>query len=184
MFHSVSTPVICLEKPADVEAREALLNRAFGASRFEKTCERLRENRLPAAHLSLVGALNGRLVATVRLWHVAWSNGHGLMLGPLAVDESCRSLGLGGLMMREALARAKALGHDSVILVGDEAYYQRFGFASNLTTRLDLPGAMDRSRFLGLELNAGALADAKGMVRGTGAMVLVRPNMKAFALAS
>lgn len=177
MFHSVSTPVICVEKPADAEAREKLLNRAFGPARFQKTCERLRENRLAAAHLSLVAVMDGRLVATVRLWHVAWSNGHGLMLGPLAVDDACRSLGLGGLMMREALARAKTLGHDSVILVGDEPYYQRFGFSADLTTRLDLPGPVDRERFLGLELNEGALADAKGMVRGTGAMVLVRPGL-------
>ncbi|MDP8918939.1 MAG: GNAT family N-acetyltransferase, partial [Pseudomonadota bacterium] len=36
----------------DVEAREALLDACFGASRFEKTCERLREGRLPAEGLS------------------------------------------------------------------------------------------------------------------------------------
>ncbi len=184
MLNIASTPLVREEKPCDVATREALLDRAFGPSRFEKTCERLRENRLAAAHLSLVAELDGRLVATVRLWHVAWSNGHGLMLGPLAVDDECRSLGLGGLMMRQALSRAATLGHESVVLVGDEPYYQRFGFSPALTTRLDLPGPLDRARFLGLELKEGALAQAHGMLRGTGAMVLVRPDVTRLKLAS
>ncbi|MFJ5487592.1 hypothetical protein ACIKTA_08210 [Hansschlegelia beijingensis] len=40
------------EAPADAGAREALLDRAFGPARFMKTCERLRERRLPAQGLS------------------------------------------------------------------------------------------------------------------------------------
>src|SRR5262249_35836778 len=37
------------ERIADVAAREALLDEAYGAARFAKTSERLREGRLPAA---------------------------------------------------------------------------------------------------------------------------------------
>jgi hypothetical protein len=42
------------ETPADFEARENLLDKAFGAARLEKTVERLREGRLPAPGLALV----------------------------------------------------------------------------------------------------------------------------------
>jgi hypothetical protein len=42
------------EAPADADAREALLDAAFGPARFLKTCERLREGRAPARGLALV----------------------------------------------------------------------------------------------------------------------------------
>ncbi|MGB7039380.1 MAG: GNAT family N-acetyltransferase, partial [Xanthobacteraceae bacterium] len=56
------------EKIADVAAREALLDEAYGACRFTKTSERLREGRKPEDGLSLVAVACGRVVGTVRLW--------------------------------------------------------------------------------------------------------------------
>jgi predicted N-acetyltransferase YhbS len=94
----------------DVEAREALLDACFGAARFQKTCERLREGRMPADGLSLVIDRNGEIIGTVRLWHVAAGpNRSALMLGPIAIDPSVQSLGLGSKLMREALQRARGL---------------------------------------------------------------------------
>jgi predicted N-acetyltransferase YhbS len=40
------------ERASDVAAREALLDVCFGASRFARTCERLREGRRPAEGLA------------------------------------------------------------------------------------------------------------------------------------
>ena len=66
--------------------------RAFGHGRFAKTCERLREGRLPADGLSLVPEHDGALVGTVRLWHVAAGPGRpALLLGPLAVAAASRA---------------------------------------------------------------------------------------------
>ena len=56
------------------------------------------------------------------------------------------------------------------MLVGDEPYYSRFGFARAPMQGLDLPGWYDPARFLGLELETGALAHAHGMVVATGAL--------------
>ena len=55
-----------------------------------------------------------------------------------------------------------------VILVGDAPYYARFGFARRHTVNLAMPGWVDERRFLGLELAAGALKLARGMVRPSG----------------
>ncbi len=156
------------ERAGDVAARERLLDDSFGAERFLKTCERLREGRLPAHGLALVAKDGGALVGTVRLWNVDAGGVAALMLGPLAVEESHRGLGLGGALMREALARATALGHRAVILVGDAPYYARFEFDAALTERLAMPGPVLRGRFLAKELVAGALAGADGMVRPKG----------------
>ncbi len=168
----------------DVEAREALLDLCFGASRFEKTCERLREGRRPAEGLSLVVEENGRVIATVRLWHVTAGPGRpALMLGPLAVDPARQSLGLGAKLMREALARAKALGHGAVLLVGDAPYYERFGFSAEKTGSLWMPGPCERSRFLALELEAGSLDGARGLVSATGALEQ-KPDLAALVAAA
>jgi predicted N-acetyltransferase YhbS len=174
-----------LETMADAASREALLNGAFGPARFAKTCERLRAGRAPARGLSLVaragdifernvaekpGATFSRsaVIGTVRLWHVAAGGVPALMLGPLAVARSHRDAGLGGLLMREALARAAALGHRAIILVGDAPYYARFGFSRDVVAGLAMPGPVEIERFLGLELVPGALAQAKGLVIATG----------------
>jgi len=72
------------EKIVDVAAREALLDAAYGASRFTKASERLREGRLPANGLSLVAVERGRIVGTVRLWDVtAGPERPALLLGEL-----------------------------------------------------------------------------------------------------
>ncbi|MDK9696673.1 MAG: N-acetyltransferase [Siculibacillus sp.] len=160
------------ERVPDRAARERLLDAAFGPSRFAKTCERLREGRLPTEGLALVAEnAAGRLIGTVRLWHVeAGEAGPSLMLGPIAVAEMARSLGLGAALMRVAIDRARRSGHRSIVLVGDAPWYARFGFSAELTTGLDLPGPVDRARFLGLELTDGALAEARGMVVATGVL--------------
>src|SRR6266550_6853573 len=156
------------ERASDVVAREALLDACFGENRHLRTYQRLRDGRAPAEGLALSavlqGRLQGRLVGTLRLWHVSAGGVRALVLGPLAVEPSCRELGVGAALMRHALAAAKARGHGAVVLLGDAPYYARFGFSGLKTGELSLPGPFERDRLLGLELRAGALDGAWGMV--------------------
>jgi len=157
------------ETHRDVEAREQLLDSVWGPSRFEKTAERLREGRGPAAGLSLVAEHDGTVVGTVRLWHVCAGPGRpGLLLGPLAVDEAWRNLGIGCALMGRAIGTAGRRGHHVLILVGDAPYYQRFGFSAAKTGALWLPGPFERQRLLGCELKPGALDGARGLIMATG----------------
>jgi predicted N-acetyltransferase YhbS len=157
------------ETPFDVAGREALLDSAFGDCRFAKTAERLRERRLPAEGLSFVAGADGHLVGTVRLWNIAAGPGRpALLLGPLAVEAEFRQDGIGGELMRHALAQAQARGHQAVLLVGDAPYYGRFGFTAERTGALTLPGPYARERLLARELVPGALEGARGLVRATG----------------
>jgi predicted N-acetyltransferase YhbS len=74
-------------------------------------------------------------------------------------------VGIGAALMRRALGAAQEAGETLVLLVGDEPYYRRFGFAVIPEGQLILPGPVDPKRFLGLELADGALARARGPVR-------------------
>jgi predicted N-acetyltransferase YhbS len=168
--------VIRAERASDVVARETLLDACFGANRHTRTCQRLRDGRAPAEGLALSVVRRGRLVGTVRLWHVSAGSVPALMLGPLAVDASCRNLGIGAALMDHALAVAGQRGHGAVILLGDAPYYARFGFSGLKTGELSLPGPFERDRLLGYELREGALDGARGMIAPAGASV---PKMKA-----
>src|SRR5215469_1495498 len=74
------------ERTSDVAAREALLDACFGENRHTRTCQRLRDGRAPAAGLALSAVARGKVVGTVRLWHVSAGGIPALVLGPLAVD--------------------------------------------------------------------------------------------------
>jgi predicted N-acetyltransferase YhbS len=164
------------EVAADLPAREALLDRAFGKrERRRKTSERLREGRLPVEGLAFAARnRRGRLVGTLRLWDItAGSAGPALLLGPLAVDCAYQERGIGAALMRHALGEAKRLGHKAVLLVGDEPYYGRFGFTRDAARALSLPGPVELERFLGLELEAGALKHATGMISAAGRAIPV-----------
>lgn len=157
------------EKSSDIAARERLLDACFGEGRHARTCQRLRDGRAPAEGLAFSAVRQGRLVGTVRLWHVDAGGRAALVLGPLAVDSSCREFGGGGALMRVALAEAAARGHGAVILLGDAPYYARFGFSADKMGALALPGPFERDRLLGLELRDGALDGAAGLIVATGA---------------
>lgn len=167
------------EKLFDIPQREMLLDQCFGPSRRQKTCERLREGRLPSQGLAFVARGNDRVLGTIRLWDVAVGTRPLLMLGPLAVSPSCRGLGLGTDLMMHAIAEARRLGHRAIFLVGDAPYYNRFGFFQANGQGLDLPGPVARERFLVHEIIPGALAGVKGMVRPTGPIPLRPENEEA-----
>jgi predicted N-acetyltransferase YhbS len=172
------------EKIADAAAREALLDEAYGAARFIKTSERLREGRRPADGLALVAVERGRIVGTIRLWHVTAGPGcAALLLGPLAVHPDCRNRGIGTTLMRRAIARARLAGHGAVLLVGDAPYYGRFGFSVEQTENLWMPGSFERDRLLGLELKPAALSEARGMIGATGQLA-PKPDLNALIAAS
>jgi predicted N-acetyltransferase YhbS len=162
------------ERASDVLAREALLDACFGANRGLRTCQRLRDGRAPAEGLAFSAVARGNasgLVGTLRLWHVSAGGVPALLLGPLAVDEGCRRLGVGAGLMEHALAAAKARSHRAVILLGDAPYYARFGFSAQTAIRLSLPGPFERDRLLGLELCERALDGASGLIVPSGAFL-------------
>ncbi|MDP9836074.1 putative N-acetyltransferase YhbS [Neorhizobium huautlense] len=166
---------ITAENAADIVARENLLDRAMGAERRKKSSEKIRNNRLPAEGLALVARdATGHVIGTVRLWNIeagVAADGapvDALLLGPLAVDPAREGKGIGAALIRAAITEATKRGHGAIILVGDAPYYQKFGFFAEKTRHLVMPGPCDRARFLGLELKAGWLDDAAGMIVASG----------------
>ena len=163
-------PEIDQQSRAVSAAREALLDRAMGLNWKRKSSQKLRRGRRPSEGLAFVARNeHGVLSGTVRLWDVATGDGRpALLLVPLAVDPQLNSAGIGKALMSHAISEAKRLGHRAILLVGDAAYYGRFGFSAEKTGGLSMPGPYERHRFLALELVAGALDGAHGTLKATG----------------
>jgi len=165
------------ERPPDAAAREALLDEAFGKRRWRKSSQRLRDGGSPADGLAFVAADGNRIVGTARLWAVVCGTGESaLLLGPVAVAADSRNRGVGGALVRRAIAAAVRLGHRAIVLVGDAAYYSRFGFSAEKTTDLRMPGPFERHRLLALELVPGALDGARGLLCTAG-QPISQPNL-------
>lgn len=167
------------ERPADIDAREALLDSAFGDTRYRKSSERLREGRLPADGLAFIAADGKRVVGTARLWDIACGEDRpALLLGPVAVAGDCRGRGIGAALVRRAIAEARKRGHGAILLVGDALYYSRFGFSAEKTAALAMPGPFERHRLLALELTPGALGGG-GVIRPAGRPAVSEPTARA-----
>ena len=81
-----------------------------------------------------------------------------LLLAPLSVALEWRAKSIGAALIREALAKAAALGHSSAVLIGDPGYYGRFGFHS--AASISYPGEYT----LACELTPGALRNISGAI--------------------
>ncbi|WP_042995594.1 GNAT family N-acetyltransferase [Bartonella quintana] len=166
--------MLALEQEADKPYREHLLDVTLGKGRKRKSSEVLRRGRLAAYGLSfVVKNVLGELVGTVRLWHVQFNKGrdeiqHALLLGPLAVSVEYSGMGIGSVLMRHAIETAKKLGYGAIFLVGDCAFYQRFGFSSSLTKNLAMPGPYEKHRFQALELIPQHLTSCHGVLTPSG----------------
>ncbi len=146
-------------------AIERLLDLTFGPDRHHKTVYRLRDGVAPAPGLSFVIENGEGLAATLRFWPVMLpEGGAALLLGPIAVRPDLSGKGYGKALMRHGIARARARGWAAILLVGDEAYYGKLGFTRAAAEKLQLPGPVERERFLALELTQGALDGVEGTV--------------------
>lgn len=154
---------LCPETVADTPEVEALMDLCFAPGRTALSSYRLRDGVPPVATLCLVlRDASDVMVAAIRYWPVRVGGASALLLGPVAVHPTAQGEGLGGYLMGESLARARAMGWARVMLVGDAPYYARFGF-----TRLDgveMPPPTNPERVLGLELQPGAWVDVRGAV--------------------
>lgn len=161
---------IRLETPDDAAAVEALNEAGFGPGRFAKSAYRLREGVAPVAALSFVAAEaaaggKGVLRGSVRFWPIRVGGEEGLLLGPLAVDTAQRGRGIGIALMQAGIEAAHQGPWPFILLVGDEPYYTKVGFARLPPGRVRFPGPVDPSRVLGLSLKAGGLLNLSGQIR-------------------
>jgi putative acetyltransferase len=121
------------ETRSDVDAITEVTRTAFEGHPYGSGTEQFIVRALRAAEvltISLVAELDGRVVGHVGFSPVSISDGSAgwYGLGPVSVLPELQRQGIGKALIEEGLSRLKALGAAGCILVGDRAYYERFGF--------------------------------------------------------
>ena len=117
------------EQPHDAPAVEALLDRCFGPDRRHKTSYRYRDGVPPRGDLCHVAEdVEGGLLGAIRYWPVRLDDAPALLLGPLAIEPALQGRGIGRALVFHTLDKVKEGSAGPVFLVGEQAYYARFGF--------------------------------------------------------
>ncbi len=121
------------EVPEDAAAIASVIERAFSNAQHTSHSEQFIVEALRAAGaltLSLVAEQDHKVVGHVAYSPVSISSGaqdwYGL--GPLAVEPTLQSHGIGAALVRAGMARLRAVSAAGCVVLGDPAYYGRFGF--------------------------------------------------------
>jgi predicted N-acetyltransferase YhbS len=157
--------IIRPETPDDTVAIERLHERTFGPGRYAKAAYRLREQVERIRELSFTARIGTLLIGSVWLSPIRIGEAKALLLGPVTVEPAFRDRGVGKVLIERALKEAKDKGHRLVILVGDEAYYEKCGFKRIPRGRAIMPGPVDPARLLLAELAEGAFEGVSGPIR-------------------
>lgn len=164
MTGKTPTPLFRLESPDDREAVYNLHRDAFGRVAEAVLVERLRNGGFQ--RLSLVAEIGARIVGHLLLSGLTLrTTGRDLdamALAPLAVLPGWQRKGIGTAMVRDALQRAADRPECAVIVLGEPAYYRRFGFTAETASPLRCPFPGADWAFQAIELRPGALAEAAG----------------------
>ena len=155
------------ERPGDVAAVRRVVEAAFKGKAEADLVDALRA--AGKFSVALVAA-QGRTVAGFCLLTDVEIAGNGLKprgagLAPLAVRPTFQGRGIGRMLVRAALERAREAGYGFVCLLGDPRYYRRFDFRAGGTLGLACEFAAPAEAFMAIELAPGALAGVTGTVR-------------------
>jgi len=115
--------------------------------------------------ISLVAIADDAVIGHVAFSPVTVAGGQtGLGLGPIGVLESHRRQGIGAGLVRTGLLACKTADYAWAVVLGDPAYYGRFGFEPAATFGLaDEFGGGEH--FQAIELTASGLPTGAGLVR-------------------
>ncbi|MBV6818961.1 N-acetyltransferase [Rahnella sp. PD12R] len=157
--------LIRTEIPVDAAGIDRLLRRAFPGGAEADLVQQLREDGLLT--LGVVATDDeGGVVGYVAFSPVdiQGEDRNWVALAPLAVDESLRRQGLGEKLVYEGLDSLNEFGYAAVVVLGDPAYYGRFGFKPAAVHDLQCRWPDTEAAFQFFTLSDDALNDASGQV--------------------
>jgi len=127
---------------------------------------KLRAGRNYMPELALVAEEDGKLVGHIMLTKIDIVNGERrtgvLLLAPVAVSLEYRGKGVGSKLIVESCRLAERMGFSAVVLVGNPAYYNRFGFKTSSDFGISYAQPIPAQYVMAKELKPGALSGVSG----------------------
>ncbi|HJR60884.1 MAG TPA: GNAT family N-acetyltransferase [Vicinamibacterales bacterium] len=153
------------EEPHDAADVRETNEQAFGTQLEARLVDALRGS---PGSISLVATVDGRVVGHILFTPVTIDpplSRRVAGLAPMAVRPTYQRQGVGSRLVRAGLHECRRHGYAAVVLVGHPEYYPRFGFVPGHTHGLQCEFPAPPEAFMVLELDAGALRGAAGVVR-------------------
>lgn len=157
------------EMAKDYPAVYALNLAAFGRKDEARLADRLRLSEAFIPELSLVATIDNKIVGYILFTRISIVDREtetaSLSLAPMAVLPGMQRQGIGTQLMLYGLNRAKESGFKSVIVLGHEKYYPKFGFMPTTKWHIEPPFNIPENAFMGLELVDNGLKGVTGIVK-------------------
>ncbi|MGE4921266.1 GNAT family N-acetyltransferase [Yersinia enterocolitica] len=157
--------LIRVEIPVDAPGIDALLRQAFKGDDEAELVQQLREDGLLTLGIVATDDEGGVVgYAAFSPVDVGGEDRQWVALAPLAVEEGLRRQGLVEKLVYEGLDSLNEFGYAAVVVLGDPAYYQRFGFVPAARHQLTCRWPDTEEAFQVYALAEDALTDADGEV--------------------
>lgn len=163
------------EEEKDYEAvfkltEDAFRNMEHSDHQEQFLVERLRKSDAFIPELSLVaedekGTIAGHILLTKLSIENDSETYESLALAPVSVKPEFQNQGIGGQLIREGHRVAQRLGYQSVILIGHENYYPKFGYKKTSNFGISFPFEIPEENGMAIELVKNGLKNKKGMVK-------------------
>lgn len=151
-----------------------VVTRAYAAvpysdHREHQMVARLRESHAFVPELSLFAEAEGTALGHIMLTRAKIGSGSTavatLALAPLSVAPEVQGRGIGSRLVGVAHHRARALGFESIVVVGPPDYYPRFGYEQLSRYPITLPFDAPDTNCMILRLTRDALDNVSGQVQ-------------------
>lgn len=130
--------------------------------------ENLRKSDAFIPELSIVAEYEGEIVGHILLTKIVIQNGErvfdSLALAPVSVKPEFQNKGIGGRLVIKSHEVSKNLGYKSIILLGHDKYYPRFGYRLTKEFDIKLPFEAPDECCMAIELVDDGLSGVSGIV--------------------
>ena len=148
---------------------EAFRNMEHSDHKEQFLVEKLRKSDAFIPELSLVAENKGEIVGHILFTKLKIINDsepfESLALAPVSVNPESQNQGIGGQLITFGHLVAKELGYESVILIGHETYYPKFGYKKTSNFGISFPFDIPEENGMALELVENSLKNKKGVVK-------------------
>ncbi|PGM59699.1 GNAT family N-acetyltransferase [Bacillus cereus] len=148
--------------------KQAFLNEEFSDKTEHELVSRIRECDAFIPEVSIV-AVDEEIVGHIMLSKITieqdGTSVESLALAPVSVAPSHQKKGIGGKLIAAALEKVKELGYGSVVVLGHQEYYPKFGFKKASDWNIKAPFEVPDEVFMAMELRENALQGVEGVVQ-------------------
>ncbi len=161
------------EESKDFETVFNLIEKAFESEQMSDHKEqflvqKLRKSNAFIPELSMIAESKNKIVGHILLTKLKIKNEQkqfdSLALAPVSVLPEYQGKGIGGKLILESHKKAKELGYKSIVLLGHDKYYPRFGYEQADKYGIELPFEVPKENCMVIELVENGLKGVSGMV--------------------